>query len=105
MAKRTAGLHRRGETYHCFIPDESGKRHERSLHTKNVDDAEVKYEQLKLEVRSGRIPNDLTEGTSGQAIKYWIDHRRYRVANGTRNSERSIVKHLAAVLGDGAKLR
>jgi hypothetical protein len=91
MAKRTAGLHRRGETYYCFMPDESGKRHERSLHTKNIDDAEVKHEQLKLEVRSGHIPNDLTAGTLGQAIKYWIDHRRYRVAKGTLNSERSIV--------------
>jgi hypothetical protein len=40
-----------------------------------------------------------------QAIDYWIDHRRNRVARGTLNSDRSIVKHFSAVWGDGAKLR
>jgi integrase len=105
MTRRRLPLHQRGDTFYCFVPDENGKRRERSLHTKDIDDAEVKYEQLKQEVRSGRIPNDLTEGTLGQVIKYWNDHRRHRVANGTLNSERSITKHFLAVWGDGAKLR
>jgi integrase len=105
MARRFPHLHQRGETFYCFVPDESGKRHEKSLHTKDINDAAEKYDQLMQEVRSGIVPNDLTGGTLGQAIECWIDHRRYRVAKGTLNSERSIVKHFSAVWGDGAKLR
>jgi integrase len=105
MRRSLSPFHQRGEIFYCFLSDESGRRREKSLHTKNIDDAQKEYDQLKDDLRLGLAPNDLTEGTLRQAIDYWIDHRRYRVARGTLNSERSIVKHFSAVWGDGAKLR
>ncbi len=105
MARRFPQLHQRGETFYCFVSDENGKRHEKSLHTKDINDAAEKYDQLVREVRSGIEPNDLTGTTLGQAIEFYIDHRRNLVAPGTHNSERSIVKHFSKVWENGAKLQ
>jgi hypothetical protein len=45
MARRFP-YHLRGEMFHCFVSDENGKRHEKSLHTKNIDEAARNYEEL-----------------------------------------------------------
>jgi hypothetical protein len=105
MRRRFPHLHQRGEIFYGFLQDESGKRREKSLRTRDINVALKVYEQLKNEMRTGHAPNNQSDGTLKEAGTRWLVHRLHRVSIGALRSERSHIQNLQRVLGENVRLR
>src|SRR5258706_13029752 len=104
MRRRLPCLHRRGNIFYHFLKDETGKRCEKSLHTKDADVAWERYQQHMQEVRAGSAPNTQASWNLATAAAEFLSYRKLRVAKGTRSAERSILKNLEGVFGADTKL-
>jgi integrase len=104
VARRNPFFHLRGEVLYFFWTDETGKRHEESLRTTDVDIAKQRYGVRMGEIETGRSPNDMRGWSLQNASAFWLDHRRLRVSQGTFKAESSVVRNLVRIFGCDATL-
>ena len=64
-----------------------------------------RYRERMNEIAASCSPNDRIDWTLQTAVTHWLEHRRVRVAKGTLNSEKSIVRNLVAGFGAPTRLR
>jgi integrase len=105
MGRRCPYLHRRGEIFYFFWKDEHGRRHEESLRTADLQHAKDRYRERVDEIANGRSPNDRSRWTLRHACEDWLDRRRFVIARGSYQAEKSIVQRLQRVFGPERVLR
>lgn len=105
MRRRYPDLHQRGKIHYFFWRDEQGKRHEESLRTPDIEIAKLRHQARTQEIRTGLLPNDLSDWSLQKAVAFWLDQRKLRVSRASLKSESSITRTLVRTFGGGATLR
>ncbi len=105
MTRRPArGYQRRGYWYFKY-KKEDGTWAEFATGKKDYGQAQSRYAAFLNEQEAGRLPNERAEWTLEQATMSRLEERKWRVAQGTHSSERSIVRTILRVLGAKTLLR
>ena len=101
MRHRKDGLYRRDNGNISFrFKDEDGKCKEHYTGTTDRDTALDIKEQFLRDLNDGVLPTEMGKWRLDQAERWWNEHRKSRIAEGTAKSERYRLQHFERILGN-----
>src|SRR5947209_6376194 len=105
MRRRSPYLHSRHGIHYFFWNDpKTGKRHEESLRTRDLDIAEERYGQRIEEIRNGLNPAKQARWPLAVYVEHWLDSRRDRLSRASFAAEVTVCRNLQAFFKGNVRL-
>jgi len=102
MPKRKRdGLHRRENGIFAYsYKDTAGSWREKYLGTADREEAKIARDKHEAERKAGILPTDMASWRLSEAVAWWNEYRKPRIAEDSLHSEPYRVKHLPRIIGD-----